>query len=586
MSEKQSVKTKLVIVGILFLVLLVGCAKKDTVATVGKESITTEDFKKAFSERFRGEENAKARTLDERKKFLSEMAIQLAKYQEAEARGIDKRPDVKDEIEKMAKRKALDILYNKKIMDAVVTDENAKKFYDMSANELKARHILLKVNPADSVNGGDAKVKARIDSIKKAIDKGLSFKVAAKMLSDDATSAADSGDLGWFPWGRMVDDFQEAAFKADLNKMIGPIKSPYGYHLIVVEEKRPVHDRRPFEESKQKIKDQLREVEGQKLGETARKYVENLRTKNKLEYNQPVLDAFRAKMMDPTTPKNNSVAPLFTEAEKNQTAASFKSGKITLAEMIEKLGTNAARVNWEDPQSIKDLVNAIVEPKFLDADAESQGYFKQAMNDPDIIDQKQAAIIRLLDKEEVTDKINPTEAEEKAYYQKFLANYIQPEMRTVREIFIKTDSTKAARVRDRAVKGENFKALAFRFNEKESTKADTGRMGPFELKRFGMIGKAAFDLQKVGDISTVQRLGDNFSILQLLSIAPSRTKTFEEAQKDVSREYRTAKTDEMQKALEKMCTDKFQLTIDEKKLSAVWPLISEAKVDPKKAREP
>jgi hypothetical protein len=149
------------------------------------------------------------------------------------------------------------------------------------------------------------------------------------------------------------------------------------------------------------------------------------------------------------------------------------------------------------------------------------------------------------------------------------------ERRTIREIFIKEDSTKSARVRSRALKGENFERLARQFNEKESTKPDTGRIGPFEQKRFGIIGKTAFRLEKVGDISGVVKIGKNFSVVQLMDIMPSRTQTWEESKAKAKREYRVTETTRLKTALEKLVLEKYKLEIFEDKLSAAWPLKQE-----------
>ncbi|HON35596.1 MAG: peptidyl-prolyl cis-trans isomerase [Methanothrix sp.] len=51
-------------------------------------------------------------------------------------------------------------------------------------------------------------------------------------------SGKDGGDLGWFGRGRMVPEFEKAAFEGEKGKVIGPVKSQFGYHLIRVLERR------------------------------------------------------------------------------------------------------------------------------------------------------------------------------------------------------------------------------------------------------------------------------------------------------------------------------------------------------------
>jgi parvulin-like peptidyl-prolyl isomerase len=325
-------------------------------------------------------------------------------------------------------------------------------------------------------------------------------------------------------------------------------------------------------------------MEGQKMMDVARKYVDNLHKGNKLEYKTANLDVFRKRLLDPNVSKGMSLNPVFTEDQKTLVVATYKGGKVTVADLITKVGTTASRVDWNDNQATVDLVNSIAEPKLLEKDAEDKGFYRKAQRDASVLDQKHKALVGQLEKQEVTDKIKPTEADERNYFETHLANFIQPEMRTVREIFFKSDSLKAVRIRERALHGEDFKKLALRYNEKESTQPDTGRIGPFGASQFGLTGAAIFTLQKAGDVSDIQRVGKNFAVLQLIGITPSRTKTFEEAQAEVKRQLRQQLTDDAMKALETRCTDKYKIDVDAKVLGAVWPLPEKAK--DKIAREP
>jgi hypothetical protein len=299
--------------------------------------------------------------------------------------------------------------------------------------------------------------------------------------------------------------------------------------------------------------------------------VEKLRESRKLVYNQANLDVFRKRVLDPTVSQTQALGPMFTAEQKALVVATYKGGKTTVEDLIQKVGSNAARVNWNDPQSALDLVHAVVEPKFLQDDAEAKGFYRKVLRSPAAEAERRRAVTALLEKEEITDKVQPTADDERRFYETHLANFIQPEMRTVREIFFKEDSVKAVRVRERALRGEDFTRLALKFNEKESTKPDTGRLGPFEERLFGLIGKTAFALKNVGEVSGVLRIGKSFSVIQLLAILPSRTKTFEEVQADVKRQNRQTMTDDRRKALQDTVLKKFKLEFDAKVLAAVWP---------------
>jgi parvulin-like peptidyl-prolyl isomerase len=129
---------------------------------------------------------------------------------------------------------------------------------DPSELEVRARHILLKVKdpkapapPKDTKPQDlplpDAEAKAKIEKIlTEAKAKGADFAALARKYSQD-TSASSGGDLGWFGQGRMVPEFEKAAFALQPGQISGVVKSPFGYHIIKVE------DRRISDQAKQKL---------------------------------------------------------------------------------------------------------------------------------------------------------------------------------------------------------------------------------------------------------------------------------------------------------------------------------------------
>lgn len=92
-------------------------------------------------------------------------------------------------------------------------------------DSLKARHILL------DLRAGEEPVQKRADSIAAELRKGASFEAMAKRFSVDQGSAARGGDLGWFPQGAMIKEFEDAVLASSMNE-IKVIKSQYGIHVI------------------------------------------------------------------------------------------------------------------------------------------------------------------------------------------------------------------------------------------------------------------------------------------------------------------------------------------------------------------
>jgi len=96
------------------------------------------------------------------------------------------------------------------------------------------------VPPGGGLSDEDA--KAKIVSIKKEIDEGRPFGECAKAYSD-CPSGARGGDLGYFPrYAAMVEPFAEAAYALKVGKVSEPVKTRFGYHLIMTTDRRKTSD--------------------------------------------------------------------------------------------------------------------------------------------------------------------------------------------------------------------------------------------------------------------------------------------------------------------------------------------------------
>lgn len=113
---------------VLAALVAAGCGPREPIiARVGGDKITLSEFKAGFIQRCYGEDRARQRPLQEREKFLNDLCVERAKYQEGLALGLDKLPTVKEQLEQLARRKALDLLYEDKVVNVVTTDQAAKE---------------------------------------------------------------------------------------------------------------------------------------------------------------------------------------------------------------------------------------------------------------------------------------------------------------------------------------------------------------------------------------------------------------------------------------------------------------------------
>jgi peptidyl-prolyl cis-trans isomerase C len=127
---------------------------------------------------------------------------------------------------------------------AAVSDDELQRVYQEASKqmgqeeEVRARHIL--VETEDEAN-----------EIVSALKNGADFAELAKQKSKDP-GASEGGDLGYFTKDQMVPEFSEVAFKMSPGQLSNPIKTQFGWHVILLEDRR-VRQAPPFEEVKGQI---------------------------------------------------------------------------------------------------------------------------------------------------------------------------------------------------------------------------------------------------------------------------------------------------------------------------------------------
>ncbi|WP_404451660.1 peptidylprolyl isomerase [Virgibacillus necropolis] len=126
--------------------------------------------------------------------------------------------------------------------DIKIKDEEIKTQYERMKTEIEASHILV----ADEKTAKE---------VKKKLKNGADFGELAKEYSTDKASGKKGGSVGYFTAGKMVPEFEDAAYKLEVGEVSKPVKSQFGYHIIKVTDKRDAKtDLGSFEEEKEDIR--------------------------------------------------------------------------------------------------------------------------------------------------------------------------------------------------------------------------------------------------------------------------------------------------------------------------------------------
>lgn len=133
--------------------------------------------------------------------------------------------------------------------DIKIEEDEMKAYFEANKErfdekeQVKASHILV-----------DSEDKAK--EVKEKLLAGEDFAELAKDYSIDTGNNQQGGELGFFARGKMVQEFEDAAFSLEIGKISNPIKTKHGYHIIKVEDKKQAKEA-TYEENKAAIKEIL-----------------------------------------------------------------------------------------------------------------------------------------------------------------------------------------------------------------------------------------------------------------------------------------------------------------------------------------
>ena len=208
--------------------------KDFVIINLGGEEIKLSEVLVIWKGLFKGDSAPDFNGFDEnvRQNVLRGIVSERLIYKEAVKAGFDKKEDVQKRIEEMKKQVVMQDYMEDKAK-SLVTDDQLKAAYDAKVaaskgvEELKARHILV----------------ASEDEAKKI----------EPQLKKGGANNPELFDLGWFTKDKMVAEFADAAYKLKKGEVSAPVKSAFGWHIIKLEDRRPVKVP-TFDEAKDSLK--------------------------------------------------------------------------------------------------------------------------------------------------------------------------------------------------------------------------------------------------------------------------------------------------------------------------------------------
>ncbi len=180
----------------------------------------------------------------------------------AKKKGFNKKPEIKESLNFYTDTYLANEYIKREVTGKIaLSDDEKKKYYDTHKEEfevpetVKVRHILIRTEQ-NATEDNKKKAKQKAEDILRRLTSGEDFAKVASEVTEDPSTKASGGDLGFFPRGRMVKSFEDAAFSLKPGEISGIVESPYGYHILKTEEKKPAHTE-SYQEVSEKIQQKL-----------------------------------------------------------------------------------------------------------------------------------------------------------------------------------------------------------------------------------------------------------------------------------------------------------------------------------------
>ena len=215
---------------------------------------------------------------EERSSFARQLLLTKAAATKARSEGLDRKPDVKERLSYFIDQYLAEE-YMSRLVSALAPpqDEELKKYYKehekdfLLPERVKAAHIFFSA-PRDDTAEARNRARSKAEEILRRIGKGEDFSQLAREFSDDAETAAAGGNLGYISRGKTnSEEFEKALFALKKGETSAIVESPFGYHIIRVDERQ---DKRTanFDETSGFIRNRLKgELEQRKAAEILEK---------------------------------------------------------------------------------------------------------------------------------------------------------------------------------------------------------------------------------------------------------------------------------------------------------------------------
>ncbi len=567
-------KLSLISLFIAGLMYFSGCGpSQNTVATVGSRKITKNDFKEILKQRFPGRTSFASVDSAAKMRVLNQAIREELKVNAAYDMGLDKDDEYVSQMHLQEGSILGNKYFERVIVDKLFPEDVVRADFEKQKDEVKASHILIGYRGSQGSKAKRSKEEALAlaKDVARQAKNGADFAQLAVKYSEDPSVSRNKGDMGYFTWGRMVDAFQKAAFSMKPGEISDPVETPYGFHVIKVEDRRPnpKFNEEQYESQKLPIKKRLYFTMKDSAVSMWKHHMEALKKKHGLKF----LDDNIKKVAEigKEKKKGGDITPdAFSDEDKAIVLAEWDEGKVTLNDLflfyygkrfnylLRALGSADQLKREADNVAFQDIIIYEARQMGVDKDPQVKSRLEQAKR-------RQLGVMAY--HKGVTDKANPSEEDIRKYYDEHANEFTQPAQIEIWEIYLK-DKKKADKVARLARAGRNFEKLAVKYSEDAMTKTKKGYIGYRAENRRGAVSKKAFEVGE-NKVAGPVKYRNGWIVLKTGKKKPKTVRSFEKSYQQAKTRARNTMIKSLRDKWEKELREKYQVKINQKALESV-----------------
>jgi peptidyl-prolyl cis-trans isomerase SurA len=392
-------------------------------------------------------------------------------------------------------------------------------------------------------------LQGALDSLKH----GGKFSDLAKDLSDDKFSSEHGGDLGFIGRRRTVQEFDNAAFKLKAGEISNIVRTKYGFHLIQVNEIKPVPS---FAEMEQELKKSYQQYRFQPEYDA---YVKALKKEYMFVQSSEAVAAWNSSVDTAKTTSDANWDTSFTAMTRAKELFSFAGKKITVDSVLHLVKANTELHGLPFSSSVtstkifdKISTNLVMDYKARSMESSYQDFAKIMK------EYEEGIMLFKAEQNEVWNKVSVNDSAMQVYFDANRAKYTWPDRVNIQEIFVPTDSI--AKVVTFLLKKQKlpFDSVAAQYNTRQSTNAKRGEWGMIPATT-NALTQRGWNM-KEGEVSEYFPYEKGFSIIKMLERDRARDKTFAEAGSELSSAFQEYESKRLENEWYESLKKKFPIT--------------------------